>query len=637
MLKRNNYFAVASGGLIGFYRFFQQLVNIVRKYDSNLPFILGGNITKDADDDFLFNKIGIDFGVLGEAETAFPGLINAILGNDNFSKLPGIIYKGTDGNVLRNSPLRLDMKETNILPAWDKFDVKYYIKVGSLPFFGHDIKYMPVLSGRGCIGRCSFCSPTIGGFRSRPIKDVIYEIMNISLKYDFDYIMFYNEMFYPTVKQIREFCCQYKSLSNRKPWITQVRVDSDIDIDTFVQMKEAGCVQVSVGIESGSDKILKLMNKRITSKQTRSFFQNATIANIPTSGTFMIGYEEEKEEDIKKTIDLIIDEEINTAGSPLYVYPGTAIYRSAYRKGFIKDELKHLEKVTKYRGIFAPDWDGQNESFFNITDMSDEQYCDIAVRELRRYQTFIFNRYPVQDLSCRLEIKRNALSMIMVGRCYECGTEVGYNYKIFKGLEYMGMLGAGMHNRLVCLKCIKRLSFNVYSCPEMKGLSEHFLFLKEKISKRNKIIIGGINEDAMFLLRIDLLNLDYEKILGFIDFTGQYKGKSFVNYPILNINHIVDLEPDCILLVDCISDARNVLNRLYKKRNVSIPEILYLCDTHFRDRLKKIRYKLSYRIWNRLVILLRNIGMIISFLRRENEKDIVSKRYGGEAVRGEYK
>ncbi len=630
MLRKNNYLAVASGGLIGFYSFFQQLASLIRKHDPNLPYILGGNITKDASDSFLFDRIGMDFGVLGEAETAFPGLIIGILqGYEHFSELPGIIYKDFMGNIIRNHPQRLDMRKENVLPAWNRIDVDYYIGIGSIPCLGHNIRFMPVLSGRGCTGNCAFCSPTIGRFRKRPVEHLIQEINHITSKYDFDYVLFYNEMFYPTVKEIRAFCRQYGALDDRKPWIPEFRVDSNIDVGTFGQMKEAGCLQVVAGIESGSDKILKLMNKRTTPKQIRSFFRNAKMANMPTSGTFMLGYEGETEEDIRKTIDLVIEEEINTAESPLYIYPGTAVYRSACEKGFIKGEFEHLEKATKYPGIFIPDWDGKNEPFFNITDMSDDQYRNVAASEVRRYHTFVFNRYPVRDLSCRLETKRNAVSMVMAGRCHECGAEVGYSYNIFEGLEYKGMLGAGVHNRLVCRKCITRLSFNIYTCPEMRDFSEHFDFLKERISKKKRIIVGGINEDAMFLLRIDLLNLDYKKVLGFMDFTGRYKGEFYVNHPVLNIDQALDLDPDCILLVDYISDIQGILSKLYGKRN--IPEILYLCDRQFRDNLLGIRLKLSYRIWNRSAAL-------ISFLRSGGGgTDVVKKRYGREAVKGEYK
>lgn len=639
MLRKNSYLAVASGGLIGFYSFFQQLGNVVRKHDPDLPYILGGNITKDASDSFLFDRIGMDFGVLGEAETAFPGLVGAIQEGDNdLSGLPGIIYKNVKGNVVRNSPQRLDMSAENILPAWNNIDVDYYIGIGSIPCLGHNIRFMPVLSGRGCTGNCAFCSPTIGRFRKRPIEYVIHEITHITSKYDFDYVLFYNEMFYPTVKGIRAFCRQYGALSGRKPWIPEFRVDSNIDVDTFAQMKEAGCLQIAAGIESGSDRILKLMNKRTTSKQIRTFFRNARMANMPTSGTFMLGYEEETEEDIKKTVDLIIEEEINTAESPLYVYPGTAVYWSGRRKGLIKGEFEHLEKATKYPGIFIPDWDGRNEPFFNMTGMSDDQYRNVAASEVRRYHTFVFNRYPVRDISCTLETKRNAVSMVMTGRCRECGAKVGYSYNVFKGLEYAGMLGAGIHNRLVCRKCITRLSFNIYACPEMKGFPEHFFFLRESVSRRSRIIIGGINEDAMFLLRIDLLNLDYKKVLGFVDFTGRYKGRFYVNYPVLNIDHILALQPDCILLADCMPHARRVLNKVYRKRNMPMPEILYLCDAHFRDRLGRIRRKLSYRIWNRSAALLGSIGAVISSLRRGGGgRDVVRNRYGRKAVRGEYK
>ena len=342
------------------------------------------------------------------------------------------------------------------------------------------------------------------------------------------------------------------------------------------------------------------MNKKTTSEQIRSFFKNARMANMPANGTFIVGCEEETEEDLKKTIDLVIDEEINAGESLMYVYPGTGVYDNACKKGLIKDEMEHLDRVTKVTAnLFSPIG---KEHFFNITNMPDNQFYDIATREVRRYNTFVFNRYPVQDLSCRLETKSAGALMIMAGKCHECEAEASYNYDVFAGLDYVGLLGTGVHDRLICPECFKQLSFNIYACHEMKELSEYFSFLKERIAKRNKIVIGGINRDAMFLLHINLLNLDYDRILGFTDFAGQYRGKFYVNYPMLNVGHIVDLEPDCILLVDCVSDSQNILKKFYKKRNMPLPEILYLCDTHFRDSLKRIRHEILYRSWNKLLV-----------------------------------
>jgi len=596
MLNNNHYLAVATGGLTGFYRFFRQVADMVRRYHSDVPFILGGNITKDSGESFLFDSIGINFGVIGEAETSLPELINAIKnGDDDFSKIPGIIYKSATGDVIKNSQKRVDLKKNNILPAWHNFDVDYYIKESSYPFVGDDLKFMPVITGRGCVGKCSFCSPSIGGFRRRPIDHVINEIEEIISKYNFKNIMFYNEMFYPTAKEIRNFCDKYKSLSNRKTWLIQVRVDANIDVDTFCQMKEAGCIAVGTGVESGSDKVLKLMNKKVTSQQIKSFFNNARMAKMPTNGTFIVGCEGETEEDLKRTIDLVIDEEINTGESLMYVYPGTVVYNNAVKRGLIRDEKDHLEKVTKIgTDLYAPH---VKEYFVNISDIPDNQFFEIATREVRRYNTFVFNRYPVQNLSCKMETKGSETTVIMEGKCHECKSNVSYKYDIFRGSDYIGLLGWGIHDRLICPKCLKRLSFDVYACHEMKAQREHLFFFKERMSRKNKIIIGGINQDAMFLLRINLLNLEYKKILGFIDFTGQYRGKYYVNYPMLNVDHIVDLNPDCILLVDCVSDAWESLKKAYKKKNAPPPDIYYLCDEKLRDTMKKVRRKAIYRNW----------------------------------------
>jgi len=605
MLSNNSYIAVASGGLIGFFRFFKEIARMIQKYQAGIPFILGGNITKDAFNDLLFEYIGMNFGILGEAETSLPGLIDSIINkDDNIGDMTGILYKNAKGDIIRKLPQRFNLKKKNILPAWHNFDVDYYIKNSQSPFIGNDLNFMAILTGRGCVGKCTFCSPSIGGFRKRPIEHVMFEIEYLSSNYDFDRIMFYNEMFYPTAHEIRDFCDQYILLNNKKPWIAQVRVDSNIDVKTFGLMKEAGCIVVSAGIESGSDKVLSQMNKKVTSEQIGAFFRNAKMANMPTNGTFIVGNEGETEEDVIKTIDLVIDEEINTGESLMYVYPGTVVYDNALKKGLIKNEMLHLEKTLKNTsGLFS---ENVKDAHLNISKMSDDKFLDIATREARRYNTFVLNRYPVKDLSCKIEIEGKTLLMIMEGKCQECNCNVTNRYNIFSKSEYEGLFGWGIHNRYICPQCFKQLSFNIYECKEMERQREHLCLLKEEMSKRNKIIIGGINQDAMFILRINMLNLDYKKILGFIDFTGQYRAKYYVNYPVFNVDDVVDLNPDCILMLDIISDGENIIRKLYNIKNINAPECLYLFDVQLRGILKKTINEVGGSYYYKFYYWLRN-------------------------------
>jgi radical SAM superfamily enzyme YgiQ (UPF0313 family) len=602
-LANNDYFAVASGGLIGFCYFFKEIAQMIRKYHRGIPLIIGGNITKDASNELLFDYIGINFGVLGEAETSLPGLINAINMSNGISDLPGVIYK-KDGKIVKNLPHRFDLNK-NILPAWHRFDVDFYIKNSTAPFIGDDLRFMPVLTGRGCVGRCTFCSPSIGGFRKRPIEHVIFEIEQLSSKYKFDKIFFYNEMFYPTAHEISDFCEQYMLLKNKKPWITQVRIDSNIDVKTFVQMKEAGCIVVSAGIESGSDKVLSLMNKNITSEQIRIFFRNAKMADMPTNGTFIVGNEGETEEDLMKTIDLVIGEEINTGESLMYVYPGTIAYNNALKRGLIKDEKLHLRKTSKSAtSLFSQN---VKENHLNISKISDERFLDIVTREARRYNTFVFNRYPVKDLSFKIMIQDKEVFMLMRGKCHECGFDVKNEYNIFNKIEYVGLLGQGVEDKYICSKCFSQLSFNIYECKEIEGIGRYFSFLKDNLSKHKRIIIGGINEDARFMLRINLLDLDYKKILGFCRFTVQQKGKYFVNFPVFNFDDVIDLNPSCILMVDSISNGESIIRKYYARKKISPPEFVYLFDKQLLDTLKKIKSEGGYGNYsNNLVLWFKN-------------------------------
>ena len=590
LLNNNGYTAIASGGLVGFETFFQDVKSLVADRQTQIPMILGGNITKDASTRLLFEYIGTDFGIIGEAETSLPGLIEVIArGDTDFKGLPGVIYRNEDGLIVRNAPTRLDLNNYTVIPAWHYFDVEYYVDNSCAPFTGRHLRFMPVVTGRGCVGCCSFCSPTIGGFKERPIEHVLEEIRHLSSRYSFDRILFYNEMLYPSRFEISAFCSQYQASGINKPWFAQVRVDADLDVETLSLMKDAGCIQISAGIESGSDKVLKQMNKKTTAVQIRDFFRKSRTVGLPACGTFIVGSEGETEEDLKKTIDLVIEEKINTGAALLFVYPGTAVYRRAVKRGLILDEIEHLEArwSTRLRVLDSRD------RYLNYSAMPDETFLNIVVREVRRYETFLFNRYPVSNLSYTFEFSRDDCLMVLRGQCHECGAAVCEKYPIFNDGKYRQILGYGVDSFWVCSQCFSRLAYNIYLCTERKALREHGVYLKECVSKASRLVLVGCNSDARSLLSVNMIGMDYQKLVGFVDNTGRYTGKQFANYPVLSLKDMVDVNPDCILLLDCAAEAELEVKRMYK-RNL-LPEILQLCDEDLLYRLRRIGEKLSHQ------------------------------------------
>lgn len=592
LLESNRYVAAASGGLIGFYAFFKEVRDLVKRCQPRLPFVLGGNITRDASDRLLFGHIGADYGLQGEAEKTLPALVGALArGEGGLGALPGLVSRDPSGHVIRNPVDRLDLKARNLLPAWHHFDVAFYVDRSCCAYIGSHLRFMPVLTGRGCVGHCSFCSPSLGGFRKRPIEHVLEEIRFLSSRYDFDRILFYNEMFYPTRAEIAEFCSRYKKSEVGKPWIASVRMDAGLDEGALRQMKDAGCISVSAGFESGSDKVLKLMNKRSSSSQVRSFFRSCRAAGLPACGAFIVGNEGEAEEDLKASVDLAIEEEINSGESLLYVYPGTAVYERAVKKGLIRDELEHLERATQtYTGLFLP---RLRDTYLNVSEIPDDRFLDVATREVRRYNTFLLGRYPVGRLACALEFGDNDGFVNLRGTCHECGAPVEDRYPLFFDDRYQGLLGQVVAEQSVCPACVSRLAFNIYSSEGLGGMADHASVLRERLRSASTVLVG-IGRDALTLLRVDLLGMNYDKLEGIVDVTGSYESRFFVNCPVLRPDDLGRVNPDCLLMLDVRPEAEAFIRRAFK--GVRMPDLLYLVDGNLRQRLQAIRRQARRRL-----------------------------------------
>lgn len=575
ILKKNDYFAVASGGLIGHFDFFCEIVRNVRKIRPDLPIILGNNITKDINPDFLFDKMGIDYGIIGEAETSLPYLIDIIVkGSNDLGTIPGLLFKDKfSGKVIKNAPRRLDLENVNILPAWHHFDIDYYSKDGYLPFFGRQ-SAMPVLSGRGCVGRCAFCSPTIGSYRMRPLEHVIQEIEFLNSTYDFDWIIFFNEMFYRSKEEVLNFCQAYQKVKPQKPWICAFRADAEIDLDTFVAMKKAGCVGTSAGIESGSDRVLKLMKKTTTVEQVKKFYRFAREAGLPCNGTFLVGNEGETEEDLKQTIDLVISEEMNTGESLMSVYPGTLNYNNALKRGLIEDEWSYFRSLRFGCNIWETDWINRS-NYLNISEIPNERFWDVIVKEARRYYTFIFHRYQARNV----EYKGIwwGSRMKAAGLCPKCGYQVVL-FSQFKLVETENF----------CPNCFSKVVFNLY---KSKDLASHFELLCKELKEAERLIILGTDSNAADMLRIDRFGLNYDRIMGFLEIKKrQVSCPSFINVPRLQIKDVSKIHPDIILVADDqVGDAELLLKMFYSKQGIQPPRILHLIPDKKRWSLRLTR------------------------------------------------
>lgn len=579
LLRKNNYFAVATGGLIGHFNFFREIIHQIRKIHPELPIIIGGNITKDIRPDFLLNKIGADFGIVGEAETSLPYLIDTLLKKSGeFNDLPGLIFRDPIiGEIKRNPEHRLDLS-INILPAWHHIDVDYYSKVCSLPYWGNRLT-MPVLSGRGCVGRCSFCSPSIGSFRARPVEHVIQEIEWLNSKYDFEWIFFINEMFYRTKDEIERFCNAYKDLNPIKNWVCSLRADADIDVDTFLLMKNAGCVSTTAGIESGSDKILKLMNKRTTAQQVKSFFRNAKTAGLPCNGTFMIGNEGETEADLKETIDMVINEEMNAGESLTNAYPGTLIYKNALNRRLINDEWDYLQQLRFGADIWDYRW--ENRRHMNISEISNEHFWDTIIKELRRYNTFLLNRFKAKNITYKFPF---GLLIEAMGSCPDCGGKVSV-------VSYRSLLGL----KGFCRDCFQTVIFNLYELKEFAG---HFELLRAVLQEARGLVILGTMKEAVSILRYDYFGLDYNKIIGFVEINDKKNHSAgFIYKPKLRMADLLNVRPDTILIVDdYFQDAGLIIRRFYLKKNLLPPRIIHLWPDSKRYNGRLIHLFETYKV-----------------------------------------
>lgn len=244
------------------------------------------------------------------------------------------------------------IKDLDSIPIPDRslIDMEFYIK--NISSKGKRIGR--VLTSRGCPYKCIFCfnSKRIVPLRFNSAERVIEEIRGLVDEYDINYISFYDENFAMNKERLVKICNTIREEFGDLVWDCQTS-SNIVDLQLLQIMKDAGCEQIGFGLESGSDKILKILGKgHVTVEQNEKAINLCKKAGIKVRGCFILGNYMETEEDLQKTVDFIERNEIDFVSLHILTpYPGTKLWDICLREKLIPENIDWSNFTTASESI----------------------------------------------------------------------------------------------------------------------------------------------------------------------------------------------------------------------------------------------------------------------------------------------
>jgi anaerobic magnesium-protoporphyrin IX monomethyl ester cyclase len=366
---------------------------------SKTKIILGGPEVKFNSKNFHAN--GAEFIVKGEGEETFFELIVNLSLDKDLGNIDGLSYL-KNGRIIENQD-RKKLIEIDCLPfpAREKINLNLYFNAWKQK---HGASTISVSTMRGCPYTCKWCSRAVYGksYRRKNVKFVVDEIQEIQQKYNFDTIWFVDDVFTVSHKWLLEFKNEVVSRRVKIKYECITRADR-MSMEVIQLLKESGCYRVWIGAESGSQKVIDLMDRRVDVNQVREMIIE-TRKNGIEAGTFtMLGYPGETEEDIIETLNhLKISNPDYFTITTAYPIKGTELY--------IENENEFMN---------SPDWATSSDRDIKLNTAYSKKYYQYAVswinNEMKllklKNQQMQLSRMEFFKLLIKSKLSRNLMRM----------------------------------------------------------------------------------------------------------------------------------------------------------------------------------------------------------------------------------
>lgn len=335
-----------------------RLAEKIKHQNKKVKIVLGGSHATMLDTQIM-QHLPIDAIVRGEGEITFLELIRRWESGDMPADIQGLTYRDKMGKIVKNEDRPpIENLDSLPFPEYEYFDWSLY-KQPPVTFRGKDVNeftWASLITTRGCPYCCQYCSTTrFWGkrYRTNSAEVVVEKIESLHRDHGVEFINFVDDEFIASRSRAVKICEQLIERDINIGWTSSARVDS-VDHEVLSLMKKAGCVGITFGVESGSEIILRAINKRITVGDIYRATELSREAQIQFSFGLMVGNPGETRQTVNQTIELLHKvKPLGGAAFPTTVFPGTDLYET-YRSQGLVDESYWLSNKA------APIFDVEN-------------------------------------------------------------------------------------------------------------------------------------------------------------------------------------------------------------------------------------------------------------------------------------
>ena len=308
----------------------RQLAEMARKRLPDVTTIAGGIHASTLPREVL-DEGGFDIVVLGEGERTLAEIVAGL----EPEKIAGIAFGRGDDYTLTPSRQLIAQLDDLPLPAWELHDLTRY-RAPHIASRANPVGYME--TNRGCNHHCTYCSQRIFGHsvRSKSSRRVVDEMFRM-LELGFADIHIKDDNFTADIDRAKQTCRLLLDEGFPAPWALPTGVNvEDVDEEFFALARQAGCYQISFGIESGVPEVLAGVNKRQTPEMIRSAVEMAHEAGLETVGFFMMGLPGDTTDTMRRNIRFARSLPLTYAKASMTLpFPSSALYRQIDMDGRI--------------------------------------------------------------------------------------------------------------------------------------------------------------------------------------------------------------------------------------------------------------------------------------------------------------